>query len=85
MSMAGGQHSSSVDQCDVGQGLREVSHESTVSWIVLFGEQPHIIPQSDQLFKESFRVSQAPCSCKILNHPKRTSDKGRFTILAGIW
>ena len=27
-----------VDKRDVGQGLWEVPHESTMSWIVLFGE-----------------------------------------------
>ena len=27
-----------VDKRDVGQGLREVPHESTMSWIVLFAE-----------------------------------------------
>jgi hypothetical protein len=69
----------------MGQGLREVSHESTMSWIELFGKQPHIISLSDQLFKECFCVSQTSCSCKILNHPKETSDKGRLTVLAGIW
>jgi hypothetical protein len=78
----GAEHPGSIDKRDVRQRLREVPHESTVVWIVLLGQQPDVIPLSNQPLKESFRIAAAPNSRKILNHPKRTSDKGRFTIFS---
>src|ERR1700751_5972204 len=73
---------SSIDQGDVGKGLRKVPHARLPAGVVFFRKQADVVPQHQKPFEEPFCFYFTASAFKILNHPEGTGDKGRFEMVS---
>ena len=70
-----------VDERHVGEGLREVAHLPSGPHVVLLGQQPEVVAQTDQPVEHGVGVVVAADQVETVGHPERTGQEG--TLVTG--
>jgi hypothetical protein len=63
----------------VAECLRKVSKLALVDRIVLFGQQPDIVSETEQTAEQCFRFLEVTLEDEVIDMPKAAREKGAFT------
>src|SRR5437763_1933285 len=74
-----GQVVGGVDQCDVREGLREISDLPTEARVVLLCEKSDIVAQGQQALEQLAGLIDAPLQDVIIGQPKAAGQKGSLS------